>query len=298
MKSQSTYSRPVSAVCVANCAVLVGVSVGCVSISPRPDLNTTTEAGRELLNAALEAHGAEAFSRIADIAVSYDGEWRSAVWVFQPALTDRDYRKRSEERILLPDLAVGQRHFGPVGEKHVFRQPGEVDVWYDDVPNTDQLKDQAAAAVADGYLMFLLGPFYFQLREAVIDIDRPTTVAGRRCDQLIAVLRPGFGSSPEDRVLVAIDAEDRVVRRLRFTFNALPTTQGVVADVLPSNYIRVDGVLWPTQFVEVIKNPLVNLTVHRWEVTGLDTNRGITEEQLRGPIFDAQAAAPAGSGFR
>jgi len=140
----------------------------------------------------------------------------------------------------------------------------------------------------------LLGPFYFDLRDAPLDMDRPTTVDGRHCEQLLAVLRPGFGGSTEDRVLIAIDSEDKMVRRLRFSFNALPSTQGVVADVIPRKYVHVDGVAWPTDFVEIIKNPLVNLTVHEWRLTGIDTNRGMTKADLEGPNFGERSGPAAG----
>ena len=293
-----TRTRPTiqrMALAAESCGVLFLLACsGCVSVGSRPDLAVSTTAGRQLLDASLRAHGSESFARIRDIAVSYDGEWKSAVWLFQPILIDKGFRKRSEERILLPNLEIGQRHFGPEGEKHVFRTAGDVEVWYRGVANEIPLRDQAAAAVADGYAMFLLGPFYFLLRHAVIDVDRPTVVDGRPCDQVLAILRPGFGSSPEDRVLIAIDSENHLVRRLRFTFNALPSTQGVVADVLPTKYVRIDGVYWPTEFVEIIKNPLVNLTVHRWRVTGLDTNRGLTLEDVSGESFGEIARPRAG----
>jgi hypothetical protein len=268
---------------------------GCVSISQRLELQASTAAGIQLLEATIDAHGAASFQNIQDIAVSYDGEWRSAVRVFQPILIDWGYRKRSEERILLPSLTVGQRHNGPVGTKYVVRSGDAVEVVYDGVNNDEPLRDQAAAAVADGYQMFLLGPFFFQLRTAVIDLAKPTLVDGRRCRQLLAILRPGFGFSAEDRVLIAIDEQDHLVRRLRFTFNALPTTQGVIADVIPSDYVRIDGVMWPTRFKEIIKKPLPNLTVHEWHLTGLDTNRGLTIEDLRGAALRNAAIPDAGS---
>lgn len=255
---------------IATLSLVVGTSAGCASVPAAGELATSTAAGKRLLEKAKLAHGAEAFEKLSEVNVSYDGEWAGGVQFFQPVLIDYDYRKRSDERIELPSLTVHQKHFGPGGVKEVRRPQGEIEVRYDGEPNDDELKDRAAAAVVDGYLMFLLGPFYLDLNGAIIDEGPPATVDGRKCDQLFAVLRPGFGGSPEDRVLMAIDQEDGIVRRLRFTFNALPTTQGVVADVIPENHIRIGGVLFPTVFTEIIRDPLPGVTVHRWRVTAVD----------------------------
>lgn len=263
-------NNPLARLSVAAMSLMLGAFAGCTTIPRAGGLAESTQAGKRLLEKAKRAHGQEAFGQLSEINVSYDGEWAGGVQFFQPVLIDYDYRKRSDERIELPSLTVHQRHFGPGGVKEVHRPRGEIQVRYDGEINEDELKDRAAAAVVDGYLMFLLGPFYLDLREAIIDEGPPATVGGRRCDQLFAIFRPGFGGSPEDRVLMAIDREDGVVRRLRFTFNALPTTQGVVADVIPENHIRIGGALFPTVFTEIIRNPLPNITVHRWRVTAFD----------------------------
>ncbi|MEM9753949.1 MAG: hypothetical protein AAF916_11285 [Planctomycetota bacterium] len=281
------------------------LSAGCATLPERPDLQASTPEGLALLDRALAAHGGDAIGGLIDVAVAYDGTWHGFVERFQPVLVDIEHRGGSEERILYPELVVGQRHSGPGGKKFVRRDAEGTTLWYDGVRDavgagaddlgTPEDRRDAAQGVADGYALFLLGPMYLAARDAPVDIAEPVTIGGRRCDQLIAVLRPGFGRSEEDRVLLAIDREDGLVRRIRFTFDALPQLQGTVADVLPSDYVRIGGIMWPTRFVEVVKNPLVNLTVHRWWVTGLDTNRGLDAADVDGPDFTGPAAAPAGS---
>ena len=296
--SPRSSSAPMSVMVGLMTVLLLVLASGCVSIAERPELVATNADAEARLELARVAHGQNAFAKLRDIAVSYDGEWLNGVAGFQPTLVDAGYRKRSQERILFDAAGaitrIAQIHNGPDGVKTVVRTPMSTRVWYDGVQTDSELPIQAADAVADAYSMFLLGPFYFSQRGAILDTAKSTKVRGRRCDQVLAVLRPGFGGSQEDRVLIAIDAETQVVRRLRFTFNALPSTQGVVADVLPADHVRIDGVLWPTSFLEVIRNPLVKLAVHRWRVTGLDTNRGLTNADVETVEFSPAATVQAG----
>jgi hypothetical protein len=176
--------------------------------------------------------------------------------------------------------------------KTVLRGREGVAVWYNGERDGDEERADAAAAVADGYRMFLLGPFFFLERGATVELDEPDTVEGRECDQLLAVLAPGIGRSKEDRVLVAIDRRDRLVRRLRFTFRGLESTRNVVADVLTRRHRRVGGVLWPTDFEEIVRRP-IDLRVHVWKATGLDVDRGLVGEEVAGPKWSEAAAAPA-----
>ncbi|MDX1565579.1 MAG: hypothetical protein R3236_09250, partial [Phycisphaeraceae bacterium] len=108
----------------------------------------------------------------------------------------------------------------------------------------------------------------------------------------LAVLKPGFGVSEEDRVLVAIDKKTRLVRRLRFSFEALESTRGVVADVLLHDYKERKGVLWPTRFEEILQRPFP-LLVHRWRLIGFDANREMLTGDLTVPLFNDRAARPA-----
>lgn len=121
-------------------------------------------------------------------------------------------------------------------------------------------------------------------------------VDGVQCDNLLAVLRPRLGNSPEDRVVISVDRGHRI-RRLRITVDGLASTRGAVADIFLRDPVRVGGVQWPTQFYEQLKRPLV-LSVHRWRLTAIDLDRGLDRSSLQGAAFTGAAAAPAGAPAR
>ena len=150
----------------------------------------------------------------------------------------------------------------------------------------------ASAAVVDAYAMFLTGPFYLMETDAKVVMAEPAQVDGHVCDQILAILKPGFGISTEDRVLVAIDRKTRLVRRLRFSFEALESTRGVVADVLLRDHKKMNGVVWPTRFEEILQRPFP-LLVHRWHLTGFEGNCDMLVDDLKVPLFNDRAARPA-----
>jgi hypothetical protein len=127
-----------------------------------------THAGAAaLLASSQRAHGASAFAKVRDVSVRYEGRWASIGPRFQPVLSDRGFRRGSEERVLFGPRVVAQEHIGPAGKKLVVRTPGKVTVGYNGSLSTDEETSRAAALVADAYTLFLLGPFYF---------DRPGVV--------------------------------------------------------------------------------------------------------------------------
>jgi hypothetical protein len=121
-------------------------------------------------------------------------------------------------------------------------------------------------------------------------------VDGHACDELLAVLQPGFGLSHEDRVVLYIDHQSHVLRRVQFTLNALASTQGAEVQVDLARHQELAGVLFPTDFYEHIDRP-VNLDAHRWQLLGFDVNRGYGTPDLAQPAdaqaFAGKAASPA-----
>jgi hypothetical protein len=188
---------------------------------------------------------------------------------------------------------VGQRHVGPKGTKQVIRRSGDVQAFYNDAPSGDRDALAAAALVADGYRMFLTGPFYFLEGNLSLETGEDETVEGRACKTLVAVRRPGHGQSAEDRYLLFIDAENHLLRRVRFTMEGLESTQGAVAEVDFFDHKEIAGVVWPTRFYERLRKPIPSLPVHDWRLIGLDVNRGLTAADISGPTFSARAAEPA-----
>lgn len=263
---------------------------GCASVPGGTVKNSP--AARELLQAAAEAHGKSSYDELTDIGVSYDGQWLSNVGRFQRVLVDERYRKSSQERIILADRLTGQTHTGPGGTKYVLRDREAIRVWYDGMENTDPEVLDAAAAVADAYEMFLLAPFVLLADARSVSPMPPTKIDGHPCEQVLVVLRPGLGRSAEDRVIVAIDRQTRLVRRVRFTFRGLKDTRNVLADVTYNDWQTIHGVVWPTAFYEKVQRP-IRIAAHRWRLTGLDVNRGLTPADLAGPVFSEKAAPPA-----
>ena len=99
------------------------------------------------------------------------------------------------------------------------------------------------------------------------------------CDQVLVVLRPGFGEAKEDRVILSIDRISKQLRRVRMTLNGLESTQGAEVDVTFRNFQKIGGILWPTDFDERIRVPF-DLHAHHWRVLGLEINRALRSGEL------------------
>ncbi|MFN0126723.1 MAG: hypothetical protein ACKV19_08565 [Verrucomicrobiales bacterium] len=245
-----------------------------------------------LLSESQRAHGVSAFAKVRDVSVRYDGQWASIGPRFQPVLADTKFRRSSEERLLVGPRIIAQEHAGPEGKKVVVRTAGKVTVGYNGTPSTDDEAKRAAALVADAYTLFLLGPFYFNRAGVTLALNGESVVDRAVCDQVLAVLRPGFGIAEEDRVILFLDRSTKQLRRVRMTLNGLESTRGAEVDVTFRDFRKIDGVLWPTDFDERIRVPL-DLHAHHWKMIGLDTNRGLRVLDLSTSGFKARAARPA-----
>ncbi len=249
---------------------------------------------RALLQQSAEAHGLTAFQKITDISVAYTGDWYGLVGKIQPTLVDPDFRQSSQERIVIkPAPIVAQLHTGSKGSKQVFRTTETIAVRYNAVADTRADVLAAAALVADGYRMFLTGPFYFLDGNVSLSIVGNDSVNGLPCQTLLIVRRPGHGMATEDRYLLFIDSENHYLRRLRFTMEGLESTRGAIAEVDFFDHQTIAGVVWPTRFYERLIKPIPNLPVHDWRLTGLDVNRGLSEADLGGSAFSSKAEEPA-----
>jgi len=268
---------------------------GCMSRGiPQTSGNGEQPAARAVLQKSAEAHGLTAFRQIDDLSVSYAGEWYGLVAKIQPTLIDADFRQGSQERIIFKGgPLIAQRHLGPQGSKQVIRRASDVRVFYNDVPASDKEVLAAAALVADGYRMFLTGPFYFLDGNLSLEVGDDESVEGHLCTTLIAVRRPGHGLSAEDRYLLFIDRENHLLRRVRFSMEGLESTQGAIAEVDFFDHQEIAGVTWPTRFYERLRKPIPSLPVHDWRLIGLEVNRGLNEADISGANFSSQAAEPA-----
>ena len=259
------------------------------------------EAARALRESA-EAHGLSAYRELDDINVSYAGQWRPLIGRIQPEVTDTGFRGSSQERLMPKTGVSGQAYAGAQGRKQVWWKhrnaasdaPGEVAVWFNGVRSADPAAQQAAALVAEGYGLFLLGPLWIVDRDLPMKLAGTERVDGRPCDVVEVWMKPGLGRSSLDRIAIYVDRSERITRRIRFTLEGFVNTQGAVAEVDLFDHEQRFGVMWPMRSFERVIHP-VALPAHDWRLTGLDVNRGYSEQELLGPEFTGGAAAPARS---
>jgi hypothetical protein len=273
---------------------------GCATPLPLVPAPAGDAGALDRLRESAEAHGLAAYRGITDINVSYSGEWRPLIDRVQPEVVDAGFRGSSQERLLPAAGVVAQAYTGPKGKKHVLWQRGgaragdlgEASVWFNGERSSDPLAPQAAALVAEGYGIFLLGPLWLQGRRPVAQMAGTERVDGRTCDVIDLWLSPGLGRAATDRVAVCIDRDERLMRRVRFTLEGFANTQGAVAEVDTFDHERRFGVVWPMRSYERVVHPIA-LPAHDWRITGLDVNRGYSARELAGPAFTGAAAAPA-----
>lgn len=254
-----------------------------------------------LLAQAQQAHGKTAFMALKDINVSYTGTWFTAITKIQPAITDIAFRQTSQERMLMADGVIAQIHSGPGGEKTVIedskvrvagQKNGALSIWYNQQPHTGAAQMAASHIVLHAYQLFLYPAFYVQ-RASLLELTGSDVVNGRPCDKLLAVLRPGIGNSPEDRVQLCIDTEDKRVRSTWLTLEGSEPSKGAVVSVVYDKFVEVGGVIWPTHFFETVVRPLAGLAAHDFSLSGLDVNRGLTRADFADDKFLNKASLPA-----
>ena len=256
------------------------------------------------LRDSAQAHGLDAYSTITDINVSYSGEWRPLVNRIQPEVVNAGFRGSSQERLMPRAGIVAQAYTGPMGRKQVVWRRGgrdgraddlgDVAVWFNGERSTDTAAQNAAALVAEGYGLFLLGPLWVADRGLRMRMAGTERVDGRTCDVVEVWMSPGLGRIATDRVALCIDRTDGLVHRVRFTLEGFAGTQGAVAEVDTFDHERRFGVVWPMRSYERIVYPIA-LPAHDWRITGLDVNRGYGESAVRGPAFSGVAVAAAKS---
>jgi hypothetical protein len=282
------------------------LAAGCSTPLPLDQAPEDDSGAAARLQASAEAHGLAAYRQLTDINVSYSGEWRPLVGRVQPEVVDAGFRGSSQERLLPSTGIVAQAYTGPKGTKQVWwrrggRTPadrssqgdlGEVAVWFNGARSADPGAQQAAALVAEGYGLFLLGPLWLVDRGLRMRGGGTERVDGRSCDVVEVWMSPGLGRVATDRVAVFIDRADGLTRRVRFTLEGFENTRGAVAEVDTFDHERRFGVVWPMRSYERVVHP-ISLPAHDWRITGLDVNRGYSPSELSGPSFAGAAAAPA-----
>jgi hypothetical protein len=270
------------------------VFAGCASFpSAAPDATFSDGLTADGIFArCLEEHGGDVRTWADDLNFSIDGEWNSLIQRIQPLVTDADWRVRSQERYLPARRLHVVRWEGPAGTKQVSRTPDGVEVYYNGVRETDEARLQAAAMTADALQLFHLGPSFLAMRNAAFERIPDAREGDVTYHRLRTVLRPGFGFSEEDKVVLWIDPQTWRLFRVHLTVDGVASTRGAHVDTTFYEYRRVGRMLVPVRLNERVRAPLP-LNVHRWWMTGADFNRGWTASDVAGANLTGKAAAPA-----
>jgi hypothetical protein len=269
---------------------------GCASVRFPPEPPTVPFSdgldGDAIFARALAAHGGDLRRYPGDINLSTDGRWFALIQKIQPVITDSGFRIRSEERYRPRDGLYAVTHTGANGTKHVVRGRDGLAVSYNGVRETDPTKLRATAMTNDAFRMFHFGPSFFLDRASswirLADAEEKDHAYYR----LRTTVRPGFGESKEDDVVLWIDRDTSRLFRIHMSLNGFDTTVGAHVDTTFLAYRDVAGYLLPVRFHERVRGPL-RIDAHTWWTTGVDTDRGWRDEDVSGNAFEGAAAMPA-----
>ncbi len=276
-------------------AAVMLVSAGCSTRFPRVANSASAgdqSAAQAIFERCLDAHGGDIRTFAGDLNLSIDGTWSTLIQRIQPLVTDSAYRITAQERYRPSDQLYVVWWQGPAGTKKVLRTPTTVEVAYNGVREFDEKKLQAAAMTADAFQLFHLGPSFLQMRRATFVRLDDAREAGITYQRLLTTLRPGFGFSPADDVVIWIDPRTSRLFRVHLTLNGFETTQGAHVDTTFLEYRQVGRMLLPTRFRERVRGP-IRIHAHDWWMTGADLARGWDATAVSGRDLAGAAAAPA-----
>jgi len=267
---------------------------GCAQDFSRPDTLPYTADGPDgptLFEQSFAAHGGEQIMALQNLNVGMDGKWRFLIKRIQPLVTDYTYRVVSQERILPNEKVYTALYEGPGGTKKVVRGPDSVRVFYNNVESFDNDVLQSTALTADAFFVFSLGPM--ALRDASDDFVRLADIdyEGKRYQRIYAVLEPGFGYAERDEIVLWLDPQTHLTKRVVITLEGFENTKGAHVDVEFLAFTRRDGFVLPSRFHERVLAP-IKIHAHAWHLTGLDINRDYGVKAINGSGY-VRGAEPA-----
>lgn len=220
---------------------------------------------KNILDQSARAHG-NLYHSIAEVEVSYEGEWTKFAKRLQPTLVDAAYRQSSTERYLTESEEIIQEHRGCSGTKSVHRDEVSVNVSYNEVVSTDGEVNDAAALVADAYKVFLFGSSYLSSKGGELEYAGTRAENGTAYHLVQGALVPGLGFSERDEFIAWIAVDSRLLHRFQFTLNGLESTRGADVSVEFSDFSERSGFVVPRVFVEHVERP-IRAKAHYWEMT-------------------------------
>jgi len=245
-----------------------------------------------IFDRCLVAHGGDVREWAQDLNFSVDGTWNFLVQRIQPLVADGSLRERSQERIRPSEQLYSVFWTGPEGTKQVVRTPETVEVYINGVRQSDQATREASAMTADATQLFHLGPSFLAMRRAEFVRLKDRREDGITYRRLLTTLRPGFGFSAKDDVVLWIHPDNDRLFRVHLTVDGFAGTRGAHVDTTFLAYRQVGRMLVPVELNERLRSPFP-LNVHRWRMTGADFNRGWDSGAVMGPTLEREAGEPA-----
>jgi len=240
----------------------------------------------------LQAHGGDTRGRLNDLSVGLNGEWPFLITRIQPLVTDFKFRVSSQERLLVNDGVYTAFYTGPGGTKKVVRTPDDIRVFYNGEESFDSKVLQSSAMTADAFFLFLLGPL--ALQDHAGKFVRLSDIREHNSDyyRIYAMLEPGYGQSERDEIIVWIDQKTNLTYRVDITLQGYESTKGAHVDVSFLAFDDFNGFKLPVKFLERVLGP-IRIKAHEWYLTGLETNRGFTINDISGKNWSGSAQADA-----
>jgi hypothetical protein len=278
-------------------ALLIAWALLLVACAPFPQAKPGSEqlpgpAAQAIFDRMLAEHGGDLRAYPGDINLASVGEWYPLILRIQPVVTDSGFRIASEERYRPSEGLYAVRYTGPQGVKHTVHSAAGLSLAYNGVPETDPVKRRATALTHNTFRMFHFGPSYFLDRTAAMVRLSDAKEDGQRYHRLLLTLRPGFGESDQDQAVLWIHTQTFRWFRVHQTLNGFESTQGAHVDTTFLAHKRVGPFLFPVKFIERVRGPL-QIDAHRWQITGIDLDRGWSASDVTGKRFTSAAEAPA-----
>lgn len=225
----------------------VAVLAGCAS-ADWPDLpgGAGSPSARERLRASAEAQGLVAWRQLHGLVADLEGHWPGLAPANHPAAAWRLHWWPGERQLQLHEVGPAGAA-DPPGRLRWVRTlggggPAGLRGWAGGQPVTEAAPLAAAARAADLLALLLGGAMALHDSGDAVHWGPPQDIGGRRCDQLMLVLRPGLGFAAADRLSLFVDREQALARRLRVPLDAADTAPAEIDLVDP---FRQQGLWWP-----------------------------------------------------
>lgn len=265
----------------ACCGLLASALAGCSSYDRiatlrAQEIRSPGKSAKELLEACSLAHFPNGMP--ASVTVALRGEWSVIAHALQPELCDRHWRGPSWQHYDLVAGTTHQRYDNEKGIKEVFwnHQTRSIAVTRAGEADTSASARQCGALVADAYPFFIAGAG-LALEKGLHPIRVGQAKAGsaeegeEMCDLVALELKPGFGLSDGDDLVLWIGQGTRRLRKMQMTLRGFPPTRTAEVALVFGAFKRDDqGCLWPTESEERLYRP-APIMVYRWKTTVLST---------------------------